>query len=112
MASGRGASNKISEPEVPTTEFRRAGFEACHPLEFKRRFGEKYCLHLQGRIITEAKKQAEIRSCETLRYLQTTRRHNPEDRTLYSEDHECFISGITVTSELLLRSLIIIGKFL
>jgi hypothetical protein len=51
----------------------------CSPLKVKRRFGGKCRLHLQGRRISQPRRQYEA---GTKHFQRTTRNYIPEDRTL------------------------------
>jgi hypothetical protein len=56
----------------------------CSPLKVNRGVGGKYRLHLQGRIISRAKKQRESRWQAELDFQRTTQRYIPEDGTLHN----------------------------
>jgi hypothetical protein len=76
----------------------------CSPLKFNRRFGRTFLLHLQGRRISQARKQPEKKDGYIfLRNVElTTRRYIPEDGTVYS---------IYLVVGVLLHNLILVFRF-
>jgi hypothetical protein len=60
---------------------------SCIPLKVNRRFEGICRLYLQGRRISQARNQGEVRwKAEPVNFQRTTRRYIPEDRTLPSKN--------------------------